>query len=97
MRSFCVGDRLRVRQWDDMEEEFGLDSDGNIPCMFVFMKVMRKYCGMVFTVKHIVGKEYFPEEEDLFGYRYSFSADMLEYDKSAFDIAETDIDNLLGF
>lgn len=23
---FKVGDRVRIRQWDDMEKEFGLDS-----------------------------------------------------------------------
>lgn len=25
-----VGDKVRVRDWEDMEEEFGLDRDGDI-------------------------------------------------------------------
>lgn len=36
-----VGDRLRIRQWGDMEHEFGLDSDGNISCDASFTGTMR--------------------------------------------------------
>lgn len=47
---FKIGDKVRVRKWDDMEKEFGLDNDGDIKCRFCFAKSMRKYCGNVYTI-----------------------------------------------
>lgn len=29
-----VGDVVRIRSWEDMEAEFGVDEDGNIPCKY---------------------------------------------------------------
>lgn len=43
---FQVGDIVRVRQWDDMKEEFGGDEDDYeifMPDMFVY--TMSSYCG----------------------------------------------------
>lgn len=28
-----IGDTVRVRQWDDMKNEFGTDQNGNINCI----------------------------------------------------------------
>lgn len=47
---FKVGDKVRVREWADMEKEFGLDNDGDIKCRFCFTKSMREYCGNVYTI-----------------------------------------------
>lgn len=47
---YKVGDKVRVRQWDDMAKEFG-NKDGNIPingCLFV--KEMKQYCGRTYEV-----------------------------------------------
>lgn len=47
---YKVGDKVRVRQWDDMTKEFGVNN-GNIPingCLFV--KEMKQYCGRTYEV-----------------------------------------------
>lgn len=45
-----VGQRVRFRSWKSMEAEFGLDSDGDIPCEALFLKMMRHLCGTFATV-----------------------------------------------
>ena len=47
------GDRLRIRLWEDMEAEFGLDDDGYIPCELFFAPEMKCLCGREFTVASI--------------------------------------------
>lgn len=64
---YKVGDKVRVRQWDDMANEFGLHGrkDIDIPnCTFV--KEMRKYCGSVVTIYKLTCRDtrYFIEEDD---------------------------------
>lgn len=51
-RHFNVGDRCRIRQWDDMAAEFGLRY-GAILCNGTFEKNMRYLCGEPFTIKTI--------------------------------------------
>lgn len=53
MSKYKVGDELRIREWDDMEAEFGIDEDGDINMPTSFMKGMRYLCGMNFTVSQI--------------------------------------------
>lgn len=51
---FKVGDRVRIRSWDDMRKEFG----GTTACINVpysFTKNMRPLCGAVATIKEIRG------------------------------------------
>ena len=49
---FQVGDHVRVRQWSDMAEEFGVEDYDNetvaVPCQFV--RQMHPYCGCDYTV-----------------------------------------------
>ena len=42
---FKVGDKVIVREWGDMEKEFGLNSDGHIKVKFIFRKEMAELCG----------------------------------------------------
>lgn len=53
---FKVGDRVRIRDWDDMEREYGLDNNGSInkhnP---TFVKTMRCLCGKYATISTIYG------------------------------------------
>lgn len=53
-----VGDKLRVRDWEDMEEEFGLDRDGDIKCTPFFIEEMRKFCGKVVNVNDVAYDQY---------------------------------------
>lgn len=50
---YKVGDKVRVRQWDDMAKEFGVNN-GNIPingCLFV--KEMKQYCGRITNLQNL--------------------------------------------
>ena len=51
--TFKVGELVRIRQWDDMEEEFGTDVRGIIMC----------HCGFTYGMKPLCGK--YAEIEDL--------------------------------
>ena len=64
---YKVGDKVRVRQWDDMAKEFGLifGDDIDIPnCTFV--NKMKRYCGSVVTIHDIVcnNSRYLVKEDD---------------------------------
>lgn len=76
---YKIGDRVRVRQWDEMEKEFGLDPWGDISCDLIFTRDMREYCGKVFTVKNALSRIYYLDgcKSDL-GFWWGFSDDMLE-------------------
>lgn len=44
-----VGDRLVIREWDDMAEEYGMAGDSiDVPHRFVL--AMKRLCGIAFTV-----------------------------------------------
>lgn len=53
LMKYKIGDKVRVRQWDEMEKEFGLDPWGDIKCDHIFTRDMREYCGKVFTVRDV--------------------------------------------
>lgn len=80
---FNVGDRVIIREWNDMEDEFGLDEGGDIECRFTFTDEMIKFCGAELTIREISsssGRIYFEEQDECFDGEleyYSFSADML--------------------
>lgn len=50
MRKFKVGDKVRVREWDNMAKEFGVDLVGNIECRPAFVDNMKCYCGGVYKI-----------------------------------------------
>ena len=107
MRKFIVGDICRVRQWEDMEKEFGLNTRGDIKCKFTFTKEMRDLCGRLFTIKKIQLGHYNSEEEiemdNAYGgfiYNRNISEDMLEYsapeDGEEYTGEDLDITDLIG-
>lgn len=49
-RDWRVGDRVRFRAWEDMEQEYGADSDGDIARIW-FMDSMRHLCGQEATIE----------------------------------------------
>lgn len=85
---FHVGDVVRIREWDDMVEEFGTETDDDddeyIACTFSFVSEMRKYCGQEYTIRSIMGREvFFVNHEELFqrdidGWTWDISVDMIE-------------------
>ena len=45
--------KVRVKDWDDMLESFGVDEDGNINCRYIFATEMKEYCGRVIEVEDV--------------------------------------------
>lgn len=84
MAKFKVGDKVRVREWDDMVEKYGVKYD-TIQVPWLFTEDMRKYCGCVVTIKEVVEKpdcrSYYYIEEDNKKHpfdNWKFSEEMLE-------------------
>ena len=79
---FEVGDVVRIREWDDMESEFGLRFGADIKCANTFVAGMRPSCGELCTVLAKHGKSVdlaFKDPE--IGAKmdgYNFSTDMIE-------------------
>lgn len=77
-----VGDKVRIRAWDDMVEEFGLDDNDEIPCRATFIEDMREYCGREYTIDGIWGEDSgsclvtFAEPDAPRG--YTWSSDMIQ-------------------
>lgn len=77
---FKVGDRVRIRQWDDMIREFGTDDSTNIKCKGHFIEAMKDLCWHEAIIEDIgsngfVELKYLDEEPD---WKWAISTDMLE-------------------
>ena len=86
-REFQVGDICYIREWEDMEAEFGVSERGSIDTEVAFLNGMRCLCGSLFTVssveKHIGYTRYrsYEKVEEYNHYRglsYIITGDMLE-------------------
>lgn len=79
MTKYKVGDKVKIRSWESMAKEFGVDLSGDIKCKNFFTRHMRKYCGKTFTIK-----EAYKKHDDVDCYRFDdidcfvFSNDMFE-------------------
>lgn len=51
--TYNIGDRVTIRQWDDMAAEFGLDVYGGIKVPKTFTEFMKKYCGQTLPIVHV--------------------------------------------
>ena len=49
-RKFEVGQKVRIREWDDMKKEFGVDYTGDIETFPIFVKDMKHLCGRTATI-----------------------------------------------
>lgn len=54
-QKFKIGDRVQFKTWEEMEEEFGLDVDGDINCGFCFSTIMKPLCNTTATIMDIEG------------------------------------------
>ena len=81
------GNIIKIRQWDDMEEEYGLIGIDSINCECAFTDDMRNLCGSEIKInKKMVEdfkkyKYFFADSKT-----YSISTDMIEYIKTTDDI-----------
>lgn len=80
MRKFNVGDRVIVREFDDMKEEFGVDGHGDIDCRFTFVKKMKYLCGETGTITYVssFGNCIVSFDDGTDASAWSISEDMLE-------------------
>ena len=71
-QNFGVGDIVVIREWEDMESEFGCDCDGDISiCGTYFVTSMKRYCGLNCKVVGIDDYGYYiiePVDTKLKGY-----------------------------
>lgn len=51
--TYNVGDKVTIRQWDDMESEFGLDEYGGIKVPKAFTESMKQYCRQTLPIVHV--------------------------------------------
>lgn len=62
---YKVGDKVKVREWDNMVKEFGVDENGRIPSgPAVFVSAMKEYCGKCMTIKSVSNHGYKLHEAD---------------------------------
>lgn len=77
---YKVGDKVRVRQWDDMKREFG-ECLGAIDTPFcLFVSSMKVYCGLVYEIAKVYGCYYYELKSNEKPYikKWYFTDDMLE-------------------
>ena len=67
--------KVRIKDYYDMIEEFGLDKYGNIKCYGVFVDHMKEYCGKVIEID----RNRVSSIKGVFEYNeWTFSEDMYE-------------------
>lgn len=80
--TYNIGDKVTIRQWDDMESEFGLNEHGGIKIPKVFTMYMKKYCGQTLPIVYV--DRYAPPKFDSYyldGGSNIFSSPMFEQSK----------------
>lgn len=55
MAKYKVGDKVTIRQWEDMEKEYGLTPERNIRTEVTFVKNMKYMCGNTYKVNEVTG------------------------------------------
>lgn len=72
--------KVRIKEWYELEKEFGLDEDGDIDCYYSFTKDMGEYCGKIIEVNE--DNLLVPNNANVFMYEGWFFTDEM------FDIVE---------
>ena len=83
-----VGNKIRIREFDDMEKQYGYRYVGDVKVINVFMSFtedMKKICGDVINIDEEIEKTY--EKRGYFYYQgFSISTDMLELYEEELDV-----------
>lgn len=80
--TYNLCDEVTIRQWEDMESEFGLNELGNIKVPKIFTESMKKYCGQTLPIVNVC--RYVPPKFDSYYLDSSskiFSSPMFEQSK----------------
>lgn len=72
---YKVGDKVRVRSYDSMKEQYGVRFDGSIPVRCTFVLNMKKFCETTVTISKVMSKSYYIREDREI---YYWSDDMFE-------------------
>lgn len=51
--TYNIGDKVTIRQWDDMESEFGSNESGEIKVPKFFTESMKQYCGQTLPIVYV--------------------------------------------
>ena len=94
---FNPGDLVVIRDWDDMEEEYGLNEYGNISCKFTFVAEMDYLCGSEWTIRDFGhnGSVRFVEAHSP-DHDYSISTDMIRHAEDESGTPLVAVDDLLN-
>ena len=99
MDDFTPGDVVVIRDWDDMEQEFGLDGYGNVKCRCTFTTEMRRFCGQRVIIKSVNERgavRFVDYPADVMGC-YNYSTDMIRHeDESRYAIPEVPVSVFLS-
>lgn len=72
---YKVGDKVRVRQWDDMAKESGLNDCGDINNGFT--QSMKHFCGRIYEIYKVYNYYYILKDESIV-FDWCFTDEMLE-------------------
>ena len=69
--------KVRIKEWDTLAEEFGIDEDGNIDCLYSFTTDMKECCGKIIELNE--GNLLVPDNANTFIYEgWFFTDEMFE-------------------
>ena len=88
---YKVGDKVKIREWDDMAKEFGISELGSIKCKCSFTLLMRRHCGKVGVIRNINESGIYKLELDNEIPYWNFSDDMFEKSVEVEESAEIKI------
>lgn len=80
--NFKIGDRVKIRLWDDMAKEFGTDWSGDIKCKPYFVKAMKHLCGRTATIMCVEHEDFTTKvrlkfDDNSGGIAWQYSTDMI--------------------
>lgn len=55
---YKVGDKVKIKTWEQMKSEFGLDYDGDIDSPLCFTRGMAEFCGEIHVISEAEEGEY---------------------------------------
>ena len=86
MSDFKIGDFVQFKEWDEMLQEFGVNSNGSIKVQCSFPKEMKCFCGVIAQITDVIHRSGTDAkivcldfgEQAFSGDWFSFSTDMIK-------------------